>query len=507
MKDHQVLTESDKSNPRSEAVIASLSSLVLSFMIMFVSPLNPVTRTDYVEMDSAVFRTIGYVMSRGGLPYRDSFDHKGPVVYLLNYLGDRVISATFGLWLIEVLFLAFSILVFYYTARLICSKISSFFVVMSAISLIMLFFERGNFVEEYALPFIALGNLIFLDYFLNNKITSFRVILSGICLGMVLMLRPNMIALWIVFCIAVLIKLIYSKKIKVLLKFIALFIPGIAIVFIPILFWLGINGSLPDFWKDYIVFNFVYASAGEAKSVVTGRIDSLIFFISVPLFLISLLSSLAFTFIKKDKVSILTLIYGLLSLIFVVMPGRIYDHYGLVLIPCTIYPLCLLIDSAKLIKREKIKKWIGNLIPLVLTFAFIIPCWIVLGISLWAPDTTVNEMDEYYRTSAEKVAGIVESGSAPDDKIFVFGNWDCIYLMTDRMPATKYSYQYPPCYLAPELMEDCFRELKEDKPKLIVVQAGQYNMIGWFIDSFDYELVWSEDPDDLLGSISVFKLN
>ena len=38
-------------------------------------------------LDSSVFRYIGTIMHDGCVPYRDSFDHKGPLIFLINYLG------------------------------------------------------------------------------------------------------------------------------------------------------------------------------------------------------------------------------------------------------------------------------------------------------------------------------------------------------------------------------------------------------------------------------------
>ena len=43
------------------------------------------------SVDTAVFQTMGYMMKRGFLPYVDSFDHKGPLLYLIHnrlYNGD-----------------------------------------------------------------------------------------------------------------------------------------------------------------------------------------------------------------------------------------------------------------------------------------------------------------------------------------------------------------------------------------------------------------------------------
>ncbi len=37
--------------------------------------------------DKEVFRYGGWVLSKGGVPYRDFFDHKPPLIYFLNFAG------------------------------------------------------------------------------------------------------------------------------------------------------------------------------------------------------------------------------------------------------------------------------------------------------------------------------------------------------------------------------------------------------------------------------------
>ena len=59
---------------------------------------------------------------------------------------------------------------------------------------------------------------------LNDKISKARLILCGLSLGSVLMLRMNLIAMWIIFCIFVLIRCITKKQFKELGTFILYFV-------------------------------------------------------------------------------------------------------------------------------------------------------------------------------------------------------------------------------------------------------------------------------------------
>jgi len=40
-----------------------------------------------IGIDSSVFISIGEAMHEGKIPYKDIFDHKGPLIYFINYIG------------------------------------------------------------------------------------------------------------------------------------------------------------------------------------------------------------------------------------------------------------------------------------------------------------------------------------------------------------------------------------------------------------------------------------
>ena len=244
------------------SIIVVFVILLLTFIITMQSPLNIFSNKLISGTDSSVFRTVAYYMREGLMPYKDIFDHKGPIIYILNYIG-MAISYNRGIWLIEFLSMSISLSFIYKTARLYCNKFLSILILILASSPLFLFFEQGNLTEEYALPFISISFFIFLDYLKNNKISSFRLIACGISFGSVCLLRINMIPLWIVFCISIFIKELKDKNIRQLLRFCLYFILGILIIILPIFIWLIINDAFIPFFESYILFNLKYTSASS----------------------------------------------------------------------------------------------------------------------------------------------------------------------------------------------------------------------------------------------------
>ena len=153
---------------------------IATFVFLLNSLQHPWIRAS-AYTDSSVFQTVAMMMEHGYFPYRDSFDHKGPLIYLYNYLGRQIDTYT-GIWYVEFASLLVTFIALYKLARL--SRISilqSVITVFTAMSLMFGYFEGGNLTEEYAMPFIAISLFIFIDYFLNGTISKIRLIICGAC--------------------------------------------------------------------------------------------------------------------------------------------------------------------------------------------------------------------------------------------------------------------------------------------------------------------------------------
>ena len=50
---------------------------VITFMLLTLSPIN-IWSYGNIYVDQGVFETVAMMIKRGYMPYRDTFDHKGP---------------------------------------------------------------------------------------------------------------------------------------------------------------------------------------------------------------------------------------------------------------------------------------------------------------------------------------------------------------------------------------------------------------------------------------------
>ena len=448
-------------------------------------------------VDSSVFKTVAFMMSRGHMPYVDIFDHKGPLIYLLNWVG-MLLSYWRGIWVVECVTIFVTFGMIYKIARLLCGKLMSCIVVLAAGAMLFLYYDKGNLVEEYAMPFIAIAIYIFADYFLNNKVNKKRLILCGLSFGAVLMLRPNMIATWIVFSLAVLIQSLHKKEIKPIGFFITWFGIGVGLIIIPILLWLILNGAFEAFINDYFLFNFAYSDRMSNGKVLTSRGDTFLYFTDKA-FTLPLLMVLAFSAKMKNRFWNCTyFLCYIMNLIFICIAGIAFIHYGMILVPLTAYPLAIV---GGILEREILQgKGIGIVLLSFGFAALVYPKW-VGGI-----ERTLQSYDARMISNrsenTEMVVDYIVNHVEEDEKISIFGNWNIIYVLSKREPASKYSYLYPIADVDQGIMREYIEDLENAPPKLIIVLDNnelEKESIQAFLEKHEYQLV-------LINGIKIYEL-
>ncbi len=471
-------------------IVIFIYIVFLSYIIAMQSKQAPFTKVPF-GVDSSVFKTIALTMTKGFIPYRDSFDHKGPLLYILNYLGI-CISYYKGIWLIELIAIFITMGGIYKIARLYCRRIYSCIILLIVGTMLFSFLDGGNLTEEYALPFISIAQFLFLDYFLNKKISSFRLIICGFSFAAVCLLRINMITLWVSFCIAVMLEIIKTKKYKRIIGFLGYFILGAGILTIPILGWLGINHALKDFWNDYIVFNQLYVGTTFIK-----KWNSFFNFFNNTLMLFSILSLVYFTRIKKDYCHTFYIFYYIITLLSICVSGFTYPHYGMILVPLISYPISELLSVIESLKEEKV---VGILVTFWILSCTILPVWCE-GIT-----NTMNciiERKENVHKNFDDIVNLILKDTNQEDRIIVWGNWNIIYVLTQRLPASKYSYQFPIANIKNDIYVEFFAELSINKPKYIIIQPGVElgEMENFLRNHLEYQYI------EQIGGGGIYRLN
>ncbi len=462
--------------------------LLLSFLFLTNSPLHPWKNAE-PGRDSSVFETVAMMMMDGSIPYKDTFDHKGPLIYIFNLLGNKIAGYA-GVWYIEFISLVVTFLFLYKIASLFnINQSKKIICILLGFSLLFDYFEGGNLVEEYALPFISIGLYIFLDFFKNRKINRIRLVSCGLCFGCVCMLRINMIAVWIVFPIAVIFSCIKKKNYNRIGTFALWFLIGFTVSVGPFMIWLGSNNALVDFWNSYINFNLSYSSIEGGMAPLSTKWNVFFSFSNTVICSITIVSTIYL--LKKDR-----LFYGfylgyiILNLFFIAMSGMLYKHYGMILLPTVIVPVASFLSDLN--NEGKIGSILSSIISGFFVCFLVFSNWMML-----LQECAIlfeQKSDCHISNESRMISGIVSSLTNENEKISVYGNYNAIYVLSKRQHATMYSYQYPIGNINPQILDNYWKQLKKEEPNIIVVQKGKYdNRISTFLDENEYQLLWSDE--------------
>ena len=199
---------------------------------------------------------------RGMILYKDLFEQKGPILYLIYGLAS-LISPTYY-WAVfgfEVLSLwSFLILFDYFMRKQKMVVPYGLFIAASVLLVLMPNFAQGGSAEEFALPFIAYGLLSFQSLFLQKKnLSNLRTLfINGISFAVVFLIKFNLSILWIpLFSIYFIWRFIQLKNYTVL-KEVGISFLGFSLVWIPWIVYFVLNHALLDFFDNYFFINLFF---------------------------------------------------------------------------------------------------------------------------------------------------------------------------------------------------------------------------------------------------------
>lgn len=451
----------------SEKFTDILFSITLAFTIGSLFRLYPGNHLP-PEWDSAVFLYIGRRMTEGKVPYLDLFDHKGPLLYLIEYLGCFLTPNSYsGVWLFEVAHLFATVLISCKTVRILEKQDISTYVSVLLTYLLCGWktWQGGNFTEEYALPWISAALYVFVYFFQNKVYKNRHIIILGISFAAVFLLRANMIAIWIAWIPVVIILLLRNRRFKDLWYCFLLFILGVVIILLPTVLITIQNGSFSAMWHCYIDFNFSYT--GGVHSTLSSWLD----FSSSSLFqLWPGLLAIAIWFWRnpKDKLQWYNLWFFLVSVFTVRMSGMNFLHYQIQMLPCFILPFISLSNLTSEILSGKRQNQIH-----VDRFLVLGTCGLMLLIMMAFRSYRNGNIE----VATDPVVEYLIDNTDSDDDVLVLGNNAWVYLATNRKTANRFFYQSPPIEISNSLYYDFIRELESHPSAYILTTFGETEVL------------------------------
>lgn len=380
--------------------------------------------------DSSVFQYIGQQLLQGQIPYRDIFDHKGPLIYLINAFAF-ILSEKWGLWIVEFAFVFASALLWKKTLEVNgCSTFSSTFAAIVSLLFVSGNLQGGNLTEEYSLPFLSIP-LFCVARGLNGKPRPFDCTLMGLSCTALLMLKFTSIAFLVPLLVVYFVKVGHKSAPRKIVEMFA----GALTPFAVILFWLYFNDALEAFISDYIVFNITYAGAFD----LIGKAESLLYFAEDLPLLLAFVAGVVALFSNCNpgnrEIFLITNAAALfLGFVITAGTGYTYGHYALFFAPFLPLSVGFCLDKLREMKSPE-GLACATVFAALLSYTSLIPyCNSTLDTMRGLSTSTSNKIE-----FLEELDGLTAAG----DKIAIVGNECWIYLETGTTSASVHAYLPP----------------------------------------------------------------
>lgn len=439
---------------------------ILALLGLSSSPLNK----GVIQNDSAVFQIMGRGMLNGQVMYKDLFDHKGPVMYVINAIA-YLINPQIGLFIVETLFISIGAVFIFKTSKMLVNKRVS--VIMSLVYVMLMFISisGGNFTEEYAMTFTSIAIYCIMKIIYKNEYEN-KILwgIIGATFALNFFIKPTYIAIWIAFGIIQFIYSIKEKKIKELIKYIFYMIIGIMIVTLPIIIYLVLNDDIHYFIDAFFILNMKYSEAGLLKKAKTFWIlinrSKFVGYI-----IIGIICNILMLFNKKINLKnrLFVTSFFVISIISTAWAPNAYKHYLTQLVPAIVLELielCLYIkENLKLNEKESeiLKELPQNLI-LILAIC----CMILVTGNKISKDvgifSRIAQNGEVINHELDEVKKYLNK----DDEIIVLGNQPYYYIYLNKYPKCKYFFQLPIILYDNSIKEEVQNYIIKNKPKIVI---------------------------------------
>ena len=396
------------------------------------------------HMDSGVFMYSGQVILGGGAPYVDAWDHKGPLIYYLNALGLLIANGLTGImvleWLLIIAALGLAVTLLLPAANRLWI---SFLLVAFVASYLQLFGSQyiGNYTETLQIPFNLIAYALLARWLIARSDPQLSApplwvvaLAIGFAGGVAAMARVSNGTG--VFAAALVLMVLAIDRWRTIALYVT---AGGLLVVLPMVLVLLSKGALGEGIEQYLSYNFIYLTASEESSQIRSLIRAARLTIVTPLFWLVVLGicCLVLTRTARHKLpAAALLIIGLAELVGVIIAGRPYRHYFLMLLPI------LLVFGATVWSAVRIEYSFASRRFVVIGLAVLLCVWMGAimvrdAFRVW-PHALQNPTSQ-----TAKIVEYIQANSAPDDPVLIYGLFPGYLALADRRSPTSITYILP----------------------------------------------------------------
>ena len=441
-----------KRNPVIPYIVLIAASAL--FMLLFAYNTSPLTR--YFGVDSGMYLVMGKAMAQGETLYSSIFDHKGPVIFIINMLPQLLIDGTIGVWLTELCLITISAVIVYKTADRHLGNALSLCVPFIYTWITVTLFNGGNYTEEYSNFFCVLSLYVFDKWQREKALTPPMPYILGLCFALVFFMRPNNVAFIVSVILSIGIPLLLKNRDKFRSAIIWGFL-GVLTVTLPLVIYHLCTGTLYDMFYATVLHNLKYCAVGTENFhlIPNGNTPQLLcFFIALAINIVAMCTCYSSNETKSGNFILL----GAAVISSAILIGRHpYMYYWTLLAPITAYSSIFIIKYGFKIKKRSISLAILTLIlALMCTNSF------------WG--TEIAEKRSYiteYKSNAHQLYDMIPISERDDcfayDIPAIF-----IYEVDLITPCKYFTMQTWMSKINPDIAKYCTSYVKENEPKWIL---------------------------------------
>ncbi len=253
--------------------------LSISFLLLLICSNNSFLCSFNDGVDLNWFLTVGRGMLDGKVPYKDMFEHKGPITYFIYAFCELFKNPYIIVFVLEIISMALFMFFTYKIARRFFynKKLSITISIISA-SLILTtraFVQGGGSLEEFALPILAYIFYLFITQLKTNKtITKPQSLIVGFWVGVAFWAKYTTAVMMFVVLFAWLIFNIKNKNTKQSFLNVLFMIVGFLIPTIFVFIYFLLNNAVYDLFYTYFYINlFAYSKVVNIKIILARFFD------------------------------------------------------------------------------------------------------------------------------------------------------------------------------------------------------------------------------------------
>ena len=343
--------EEQKLTKRNDIIICLFMAVAVITVCNMCSPLYPTNPW----VSPACYHTVGKSLWSGMMPYRDLYEHKGPLMYALHSIATLIsYRSFFGMYL---LLIPFAFFFFYYsrkTIRLFTNQsLEPWFPVICVGAYTIKAYHTGDSAEEMAFPFMAYSIYVAFRYLKNDKSFSTSTgVAIGVCVSVILWTKFNLLFFYVPWFLFLMVDMLQKNRLRHFFCMLKNVFWGFLAVTFPIVVFYAATGALASMIDVYFLDNLssylLMRPLDEVNNENTSYLLNLFGNISghaihnMPLFVMLILG--LFAFYKTDKRCFFLLaLLELAVFILVFVKYVVFVYYPFLLavfIPFGILPFC-----------------------------------------------------------------------------------------------------------------------------------------------------------------------